>query len=135
MTLHVRQHVRQSTSKRQALWDREAMNAYLDDLPYCPICNLCGLQVQPGQDWDESHGPVAKAFGGRRTQIAHKRCNREDGAMVTRAVAKSDRVRARHTGAFRPRRPLPGGRNDPRKRTMSGNVVNRATGASWRTGS
>lgn len=120
-----------STSRRQALWDREALNAWYCTGERIPICNLCGLQVQPGQDWDESHGPHAKAFGGRRTQIAHERCNKLDGIEVTKMVAKSNRVRARHTGAWRPKHPMPGGRKAAWKRTLSGKVVDRRTGEPW----
>lgn len=48
------------------------------------------------------------------------------------AIAKSRHVRGKFIGATVSRRPMPGGKNDPRKRTMSGVVANRATGEPWR---
>lgn len=121
-----------SYTKRQKLWDREALNAWWCTGERVPICNLCGQQVKPGQDWDESHGPTAKAFDGRRTQVAHRRCNRDDGLEVKRRVEKSNRVRAKHTRSWRPDRPMPGGKNAAWKRTLSGKVVDRKTGEAWR---
>lgn len=48
-------------------------------------------------------------------------------------IADGKRQRDRHFG-IKPRwhRPLPGGRDDPRRRTMRGQVVSRATGEPWR---
>lgn len=120
-----------SYTKRQKLWDREALNSYLCEQGRHPICNLCGLPVTPGQDWDESHGPTAKAFGGKRTQIAHRRCNREDGLEVKRRADKSNRVRAKHTKSWRSDRPVPGGKRAPWKRTLDGRVIDRRTGEPW----
>ncbi len=115
-----------STTKRQALYDRCCGENEF------PLCNICGLPVTPGQDWDESHMPVPKALGGKQTGIAHRKHNREHGAaVITPMVAKCKRVRARHTRAWRPKHPMPGGKWDSRKRTMEGMVVDRATGERW----
>lgn len=96
-----------------------------------PVCNLCGLDILPGQAWDRSHYPVAKAFGGKKVGIAHARCNRDHGAkVVTPAAAKAKRVRRRHFGITRPglgRRRMPGGRHSPYKLTIDRQVIPRLT--------
>jgi hypothetical protein len=98
-----------------------------------PDCNICGLPVYPFDRWEESHVPVPKCFGGTETGVAHTKCNREHGAkVVTPMTAKSDRVRQRYIGAWRSRFPLPGGRDDPRRRKISGEIVNRLTNEPWR---
>ncbi|MCC6172036.1 MAG: hypothetical protein IT481_08405 [Gammaproteobacteria bacterium] len=121
-----------SPTKRQALWQREAMNAYLAGHGYQPICNLCGLPVITGDAWDESHDPAKpKCFGGERVGVAHRRCNREHGAQVVVPVrAKSDRVRARHTGADGPglgRHPMRAGRRSRESKTFHHGLQRRLT--------
>jgi len=46
-------------------------------------------------------------------------------------IAKVHRQSDRHAGIRGSSNPLPGGRTDPRKRTMAGVVVDRATGERW----
>lgn len=121
--------------KRQELYDREAAKAKASGRGEYPLCNLCGLPVSPGQQWDESHDPGRpRAFGGTDTAIAHRRCNRDHGArFVTPMVAKANRQRFAHTGAkLKSRRPLPGGKSDAIKKKMDGSVIDRRTGAPWR---
>ena len=116
-----------STTERERLYDRWRGDAQF------PTCNICRLFIAPGQEWDESHDPfLPRALDGKVTGLAHRRCNRlHNNTHDTPLVAKSKRIRRKHIGAFRPRHPLPGGRGDPRKRTMSGKVINRATGEPW----
>ena len=122
---------RLSPTKREALWDREAKLACAAGRGPDPICNRCDLAVTPGQDWDESHEPVAAAFGGHETGVAHRRCNREHGARVVwPAVAKSDRVRRFHIGAAGPgrgRHPMRAGRRSGERKTFRYGVVPRLT--------
>lgn len=118
---------RQSTTKREALYDR------VRGEKNHPDCNICGLPVLPCDRWEESHMPVPRCFSGTETGVAHTKCNRQHGAKeVTPAWAKSNRVRQRYLGIFRSRFPLPGGRDDPRRRKISGEVVSRETGERWR---
>lgn len=92
-----------SASRRDELWRREAKLACEAGRGDLPICNLCDQPVQIGQAWDESHAPIAKAFGGKATGIAHRDHNREHGAKVVwPAVAKSNRVHRYHVGASGP---------------------------------
>jgi hypothetical protein len=108
---------------REALYERCRGN-----LPF-PICNLCNLEIATGQDWEESHQPVPRALGGKKTGIAHVRCNRDHGAkVVTPAVAKGKRVRRRHLGIVREglgRSRMPGGRHSKVKITMDRRIVPR----------
>jgi len=126
---------RLTIKQRQALYDRELSKARAAGKEH-PDCNICDLPVLPGDLWDESHWPRPRSFGGTITGIAHRyRCNRRHGAkIVTPLLVKSNRTRARHTGAFFTRHPLPGGRDDRLKRTMRGQIVLRATGEPWRPG-
>lgn len=111
---------RLSSTAREALYDR-----CRGDAPY-PMCNLCPLPIIPGQEWDESHVGAPAALGGTDTGVAHRKCNRDHGAkVVTPMVAKAKRGRQKFIGAWVPRTPMRGGRNDTIKRTMSGRVVKR----------
>lgn len=119
-----------SPKYRELLWRACCLGA--DGLPATDgtvTCNLCQLPVQPGSDWDESHGPIPKAFGGAAVWIAHRRCNREHGAqVVTPMIAKAKRQERKHVGITRPglgKTPLPCGRNTGFKKTMRHGVVKR----------
>ena len=119
---------------REALWLREKNKAYLAGRGKLPICNICDLPVCEQDAWDESHNPAkAKAFGGKATGIAHRLCNRQHGAaVVTPAVAKSNRVRRFHIGASGPglgRYTMSGGRWSPLTKTFRHGVQLRLTGA------
>jgi hypothetical protein len=121
---------RLTTKGRRELYRREAAKARDAGLGEHPICNIawCGLPVLPGQSWDESHDGIPHAFGGTVVGVAHSRCNRIHGAqVVVPAVAKSKRVRERHLDIARTARPLPGGRFDRLRKTMTGRVVERGT--------
>jgi hypothetical protein len=81
-----------------------------------------------GDAWDESHEPEGppRCFGGTKTGVAHRACNRRHGAEVVRPLdAKATRNRQKHIGAFQTRHKLPGGRMDWRKRKVDGCVVAR----------
>lgn len=100
-----------------------------------PICNICGLSIDPGQLWDISHDPrgTPAALGGNEVGIAHRRCNHQHGSLVvTPLVAKVKRIRAKHVGAHEQgcgRRSLPCGRTSPWRKKLSGEVVLRARSA------
>lgn len=128
---------RLSSTAREKLWDRCRV---LDDAGKredYPRCNIpgCGLFVTAGQKWVESHYPVMKTNGGKVTGIAHHRCNFLYWCDVEApTLARSKKARRRHIGARVADYPLPGGRDDPRKRKIGGGVVNRRTGEPWRIG-
>ena len=114
------------TKRRQALWDAEVARSEAAKLGSYPVCNLCDRPVLPIDKWDESHDGTPKAFGGRITGIAHAPCNRRHGASVIKPlVTKAKNVRSRHTGAYRPRKALPGGRDSEVKIKVGGGIVAR----------
>lgn len=104
------------------------------------MCNLCGLEVAPGDDWEpwkgdwhESHIGVPKAHGGNTVGIAHPRCNMTDNnEFVTPFVAKGKRMYRNHHGITGPglgRDALPAGRRSGVKKKLNGEVVRRTTQA------
>lgn len=108
-----------SSSQREALYDR-CRGA--DEFPTCNIPG-CGLPVKPGERWVESHYPVPHALGGTETGVAHEDCNKFFAEHVeVPAIAKAKRIRRKHIGAHVARCPLPGGRDDTRKRKIGGGV-------------
>ncbi len=122
---------RLTTTQRRALYETAVDDARAAGSEH-PACNLCPHPILPGQLWDVSHEGAPAALGGTCTGLAHRRCNRIHGAeIVTPMVAKAKRTGDKFRDIKRTRNPLPGGRNDPRKRTMGGEVVDRATGERW----
>ena len=123
-----------NSKKREALWQREQLAAWVAGFGAVPRCNLCGEPVRADQAWHESHHPdQPRVFGGRSVGIAHAGCNLCHAAeVVTPAVARCDRIARKHAGTWRRSKwPLPGGRGDARKRKINGTVIDRATGERW----
>lgn len=122
---------RLTTTQRRTLYEK-AVEAAKDAGREHPACNLCPHPILPGQLWDESHVGAPKALGGTDVGIAHRRCNRIHGAqVVVPMVAKAKRTDDKFRDIKRSRNPLPGGRDDRIKRTLSGMLIDRATGEKW----
>lgn len=122
---------RLSTTQRRALYDSAVETAREAGKDH-PDCNLCPHPILPGQLWDASHVGAPHALQGNDIGIAHRRCNRIHGAqIVTPMVAKAKRTGDKFLDIKRSRQPMQGGRDDPRKRTMGGVVVDRRTGERW----
>lgn len=122
---------RLTTKQRRALYFT-ALDAAKAQGQDHPSCNLCPHPIRPGESWDVSHEGAPAALGGTVVGLAHKRCNRIHGAkVVTPMVAKAKRAAVKFLDIKRPSRPLPGGRDDRVKRTISGMVIDRATGERW----
>lgn len=121
---------RLSSTARAALYDSEAAKARENGRGEYPICNICDLPVQPGQDWDDSHNKhKPRWLGGDYDGIAHRRCNRKhNNEHDTPLFHKSNRIRLKHIGAYRSNKPLPGGRNDIIGKRVDGTVFDRRTG-------
>ncbi len=117
---------RRSKAQRRAFYD-----AAKGDNDF-PTCNICGHLVI-GRKWVESHMPIPHAWAGKETGVAHKRCNdlywrQVEAPMMKKARHQYDMARDIDV----PANPLPGGKNDPRKRKVDGTVVDRRTGELWR---
>lgn len=127
-----------NSKRRETVWLRGKHAAYVAGRGSQPICPHCDLPVFESDDWDECHHPhAARAFGAGNglddVTPGHHACNMRHGAqVVTPAKAKADRIRRKHIGAQRPgmgRFAMPGGRRSQRRKTVSGQVVERTTGA------
>ena len=122
---------RLTTTQRRALYNSAVEAAKAAGREHL-ACNLCPHPILPGELWDVSHEGAPAALGGTTTGLAHRRCNRIHGAtVVTPMVAKAKREADKWRDIKRPSNPMPGGREDSRKRTMKGEVVDRATGERW----
>jgi hypothetical protein len=98
-----------------------------------PACNICGLTVLPAHRWVVSHIPVPHTLNGVETGVAHAKCNADYWAKVEAPMlAKVKRQYDKHRDIHVSRFPMPGGKDDPRKRRMDGRVVDRVTGEAWR---
>lgn len=103
---------RRRLKQREALWDAEAAKALAAKRGPHPICALCNLPINPGQDWHDSHNKYwPHAVGGERDGIAHARCNlRHNNLHDTPLVAKVKRQRQAFIRARQASRPMPGSR-------------------------
>lgn len=121
---------RLSSEQRMKLYLSECERSKLLEKGEYPICNLCGLQVKPPQQWDVSHDAhLPHAMGGNEVAIAHTRCNRLHGCtVVSPLMAKLKRIRKKHLDIHRSSQPMPGGKDSDRYRKVSGEVVLRSTG-------
>jgi hypothetical protein len=124
---------RLSTRQREQLYEDEAAKAIAAGRGHYPICNICSFPILRGREWDESHDPSKPRWlGGAVTGIAHRKCNRDHNHTTdTPLFAKNERMRKRDLDFKRSSNPLPGGRYDSIRKTMSGRVVDRSTGQPW----
>ena len=74
------------------------------------LCHLCGGPIQEGQAWDVSHViPIAVGGSDDETNwdVAHRKCHRTHTAKIDQpTIAKVERIRLKHTGAWRSRTPI-----------------------------
>lgn len=99
-------------------------------------CCVCLMPIPENEPFIDEH-IIPLELGGSNDKsnrgIAHIPCAKIKTARDRKVIAKAVRQRAKHLGIRKTKtRPLPGGRNDPRKRTISGEVIDRRTGQAWR---
>jgi len=126
---------RLTTKERRALYESAVEAAKAAGREH-PACNLCPHPIMPGEKWDASHDPENPRWLCEEppSSIAHRKCNRLwNNAHDTPLFAKNNRTGDKFRDIRRSSRPLPGGRDDPRKRTVDGEVVDRETGERWGT--
>lgn len=112
---------RHSSKYRELLWQ-----ACANDGEGHVLCNICGLEVIPGDAWHESHVGAPAALGGNSVGIAHAKCNLEDGRQVTSFVAKTKRMKRNHLGITGPglgASPMAAGRRSRISKKLNGEVV------------
>ena len=93
------------------------------------VCHICGAKIDGAREaWDVEH-IIPVALGGDDDESncapAHKRCHKIKTAKDAANLAKSNRVRAKHFGAHKPRSILPGSRASGLKKKLDGTVVKR----------
>ncbi len=93
-------------------------------------CHICGERIDgPRERWDVEH-VIPLALGGEdedgNVAPAHVACHARKTTQDRRDIAKANRVRAKHQGAFDTSAPpLAGSKRSPWKRLMCGTVVRR----------
>jgi len=101
-------------------------------------CESCGAPLADGNTHFDHVLPHALSCESSlaNCQVLCKTCHvAKTATLDVPAIAKANRQRDRALGIAGPgrgRRPMPGGRDDPRRRTVDGRIVDRATGAPWR---
>jgi 5-methylcytosine-specific restriction protein A len=115
------------TARRRSLSTRERLHLFLAAQGRC---QGCGWTLTPGTRWEVDH-VIPLALGGRddadNMQVLCAPCHGGKTLQIdTPAIAKTARIRARHLGARRTRRPMPGGRRSRWKKTIDGRVLERS---------
>ncbi|MHB2170243.1 HNH endonuclease [Alsobacter sp. R-9] len=118
--------MREAPHRRRSLSTRERLDLFI---AANGRCQRCGWALRPGTRWDVDH-VIPLALGGRDTpdnmQVLCVPCHSgKTRRQDVPTIAKIARVRARHLGAARARRPMPGGKDSKWKRTIDGRVVER----------
>ena len=111
---------------RRSLSTRARLDLFLQAKGRCASCTL---PIAPGKGWDIDH-IIPLALGGSDTpdnlQILCRICHSTKTAKHdVPAIAKTERIRARHLGAKVARRPMPFGRASPFKKTIYGIILKR----------
>lgn len=123
----MRYRYRFGSARRDALWARERIAAYLAGRGANPICGHCGQPVLPTDAWDCAHVGAPRWAGGKLVKVAHRICNQAHNATVdTPSFWKCYRLRKR--GERVSKHPLPAGRRSPISKTFNHGVVPRLTG-------
>lgn len=96
----------------------------------------CGRPLSQGNTWYEHIDP--DRISGRNDlancAVLTKTCGRIKSAVYDQVLVARVRKREDRARGIRPAPTLPGSRRDPFKKTMRGQVVDRATGEPWRWG-
>lgn len=113
-------------TKRRSLSTKERVRLFL---LHGGICHMCNVKIDGVRErWEVSHD-IPLELGGKdddqNRKPAHYSCHRKHTAEVDiPAIAKSNRIRAKHLGAKKPsRNPLPGSKRSKWKRKMDGTVI------------
>lgn len=105
-------------------WTQKRKLALFED--HRGICHICGDKIDGTRErWDVEH-IIPLAIGGDDDESncapAHDRCHKHKTSTDRRDIAKTERIRAKHQGARKPRSRL----SHPHlKRKVDGSVVTR----------
>lgn len=74
-------------------------------------CHICGQEIQVGEAWDLEHvvpWEFTRDDSDENVKPAHTFCHKQKTASDIKEIRKSDRVRAKHLGAWpKSKRPIP----------------------------
>lgn len=92
------------------------------------ICHICGVKIDGTRErWDLDHIiALAVSYDDSEDNLApaHIDCHKSKTREDVKSIAKSNRVRAKHQGAWRKKKsPLPAGKGSKWKKTIDGRVV------------
>lgn len=92
------------------------------------ICHLCGRKIEPGEGWELEH-VIPLAMGGEdapaNMQPAHAKCHKAKTRDDVGNIARAKRREARHLGAYRPKRLIPGSKGTGLRKHIDGRVSRR----------
>lgn len=93
------------------------------------ICHLCGCKINGvGDRWEIEH-VLALELGGAdddaNRKPVHYDCHKPKTADDLGKIAKANRQKIRHLGAYRSKRPVPGSKASPWKKKLDGTAVRR----------
>lgn len=91
-------------------------------------CHICGGKIAAGEAWEVEH-VIPLAQGGDDDEAnmrpAHAKCHKAKTAKDAADTARAKRREARHIGAHRAKRPMPGSRASGLRKRMDGTVERR----------
>lgn len=99
-----------NTTRRRTFTDLQRASFFLE---HKGTCYLCGHKVHtPHEKWEIEHIVAREIMGHGADEdsnlaVAHVECHRKKTAQDKEAIAKSNRVRAKHLGAHRTAHPIP----------------------------
>lgn len=105
-----------TTTKRQT-WDRAGGR-----------CEACGKKFFPGDKREYDHrdpDAITKNNSPENCQLLCHPCHLVKTGQDRKDIAKCNRVRAKHVGAYAPKRKIPGSKGTPFKKKVTGEVVKR----------
>lgn len=109
--------------KRKRYTERQILAYWEASDGHCWRCELKIEKPRYGVNWVLGHCKNPHWLGGAELAAEHVACNVRDAKVQTKLAAKSVRIRARAAGIKKRSRPFPGGKDDKRKRKVSGEVV------------
>lgn len=92
------------------------------------VCQLTGRKIMAGDVWEVDHAkPLHKGGENRETNLQPvlREPHRAKTASEATARAKADRMRAKHLGLKKPKRPMPGSKASGLRKRMDGTVERR----------
>ena len=89
------------------------------------VCHLCAGKITVGEAWDVEHViPLAQGGDddGDNLQPAHRKCHADKSKQDATNTARAKRREAKHIGARKSARPIPGSKASGIRKRMSGKV-------------